>query len=60
MIALPDGGVGLAVKVAAGLLGAIWWTSGPGADEARYVANPSVLHQDLLHFGSGAVQQVLV
>ncbi|KAF8060591.1 hypothetical protein HT031_004768 [Scenedesmus sp. PABB004] len=32
--ALPDGGVGLAVKLVLGLLGAVWWTSGPGADEA--------------------------
>lgn len=37
MLTLPDGGLGVAVKVAAGLLGAIWWTSGPGADEARFV-----------------------
>lgn len=43
MVALPDGGVGLAVKVAAGLIGAIWWTSGPGADEARCVAGDVTL-----------------
>jgi hypothetical protein len=34
-IAFPDGGLGIAAKVALGLVGAIWWTSAPGADEAR-------------------------
>jgi len=34
-IAFPDGGLGVAAKVALGVLGALWWTSGPGADEAR-------------------------
>lgn len=33
-IAFPDGGLGVAAKVALGVLGALWWTSGPGADEA--------------------------
>ncbi|KAF6264123.1 hypothetical protein COO60DRAFT_1698414 [Scenedesmus sp. NREL 46B-D3] len=33
-IAFPDGGLGIAAKVALGLVGAILWTSGPGADEA--------------------------
>lgn len=33
-IAFPDGGLGIAAKVALGLIGAIWWTSAPGADEA--------------------------
>jgi hypothetical protein len=34
-IALPEGNLGLAIKVGAALLAAIWWTSAPGADEAR-------------------------
>jgi hypothetical protein len=34
-IAFPDGGLSIAAKVALGLVGAIWWTSAPGADEAR-------------------------
>lgn len=29
---LPGGAAGLAIKVAAGLVFAIWWTSAPGAD----------------------------
>jgi len=33
--ALPEGNLGVAVKVALAVLGAFWWTSGPGADEAR-------------------------
>ena len=35
--ALPGGKVGLAIKLAVGLLVAVFWTSGPGADEARLV-----------------------
>jgi hypothetical protein len=31
---LPPGPAGLAIKVAVGLLAALWWTSAPGADEA--------------------------
>jgi hypothetical protein len=41
MVALPElpaGPLGLAIKVGAALLGIVWWTSGPGADEARYDA----------------------
>lgn len=41
MVALPElpaGPLGLAIKVSAALLGIVWWTSGPGADEARYDA----------------------
>jgi hypothetical protein len=34
---LPEGNAGLAIKVAVALVGAIWWTSAPGADEARWV-----------------------
>ncbi len=33
---LPEGNAGLAIKIAVGLVGAIWWTSGKGADEERY------------------------
>ncbi|WIA15218.1 hypothetical protein OEZ86_003861 [Tetradesmus obliquus] len=33
-IAFPDGGLGIAAKVALALVGAVWWTSAPGADEA--------------------------
>eukprot|EP00775_Hariotina_reticulata_P008824 gene8824-9003_t len=32
--ALPEGNLGVAVKVALAVLGAFWWTSGPGADDA--------------------------
>ena len=32
---LPPGPAGLAIKVAVGLLASLWWTSAPGADEAR-------------------------
>eukprot|EP00197_Chlamydomonas_leiostraca_P013881 CAMPEP_0202869216 /NCGR_PEP_ID=MMETSP1391-20130828/12171_1 /ASSEMBLY_ACC=CAM_ASM_000867 /TAXON_ID=1034604 /ORGANISM="Chlamydomonas leiostraca, Strain SAG 11-49" /LENGTH=91 /DNA_ID=CAMNT_0049549509 /DNA_START=70 /DNA_END=345 /DNA_ORIENTATION=+ len=31
---LPDGKAGLAIKVAVALVGIVWWTSAPGADEA--------------------------
>jgi hypothetical protein len=32
---LPAGNAGLAVKVGLSLVGIAWWTSGPGAEEAR-------------------------
>jgi hypothetical protein len=32
---LPEGPVGLAIKVLAGLAAAFLWSSGPGAEEAR-------------------------
>lgn len=32
---LPEGPVGLAIKVLAGVISAFWWTSGKGAEEAR-------------------------
>jgi hypothetical protein len=32
---LPAGPAGLAIRVAVGLLAALWWTSAPGAEEAR-------------------------
>lgn len=32
---IPDGNVGLAIKVGLSLAGVIWWSSGPGAEEAR-------------------------
>ena len=35
---LPEGNAGLAIKLAVAVVGAIWWTSAPGADEARWVA----------------------
>lgn len=31
---LPEGNVGLAIKVVLALAGIFWWTSAPGADEA--------------------------
>lgn len=49
-IPFPDGGLGVAAKVALGVLGALWWTNGPGADEARCVLHVCVccLHQRVL------------
>ncbi len=38
-IAFPDGAMGVVAKVALGVVGALFWTSGKGADEARYVVN---------------------
>lgn len=38
-IPFPDGGLGVVAKVALGVVGALWWTNGPGADEARWVAD---------------------
>jgi hypothetical protein len=42
-IPFPDGGLGVVAKVALGVVGALWWTSGPGADEARYACDLSML-----------------
>lgn len=42
-IPFPDGGLGVVAKVALGVVGALLWTSGPGADEARYGLNLSLI-----------------
>lgn len=46
-ITFPDGGMGVVAKVALGVVGALWWTNGPGADEARWVADALFRHSSL-------------
>jgi hypothetical protein len=36
-VQLPEGPLGAAIKLLAGAIAAFWWTSGPGAEEARCV-----------------------
>lgn len=49
-IEFPDGAVGVVAKVALGVVGALLWTSGKGADEARCVfqskINSCMMHLD--------------
>lgn len=48
---IPAGKAGLAIKVALSLLGVAWWTSAPGADEARW-AVPPMSSQMITHAGT--------
>eukprot|EP00877_Chromochloris_zofingiensis_P002826 jgi/Chrzof1/12544/UNPLg00495.t1 len=49
--ALPGGKVGLAIQLAIGVLTALWWTSGPGADEASDIkAKENKRNQYSRHF----------
>lgn len=51
-IPFPDGVLGVAAKAALAVLGCVWWTSGPGADEARCVVVVVGCHCALLLSGT--------
>jgi hypothetical protein len=40
---VPEGPVGVAIKLLAGLIVAFWWAGGPGAEEARCVSHSATV-----------------
>jgi hypothetical protein len=60
-IEFPDGAVGVVAKVALGVVGALLWTSGKGADEARCVVistfTSCMMHLDTTGMADGPCLQ---